>query len=146
MEKDIYSRENLEGFANDLLYYLYKTKSYRVEEFYVENERLSDNVYIYTLNKRYSINEENYTYKFKNTPILVEDNINVEEWLEYYNKKTLTFSMDSVLNEYLYWYDVPDCRIVTEKIDKIFAKHGFYKDFGTSYIVFAWTKDDYPED
>lgn len=166
MKKDIYSKENLEGLANALLNYLYNTISYRdqikdfkykgeeissdelfskiinsnnIEKSKIEfdKEKLSDDVFIYTLNKRYSVDEKNFTYKFNNTPILVQENIKVEDYLEYYNKKTLTFSMDSILSEYLYNQDVPGCKKVINKIDEIFKKHGFYMDFGSNVIVFA---------
>ena len=145
MEKEkLYSKENLEGLVNDLFNYLYNTKSYRAENSYTyAREKLSDDVMIYALNKRYMVDEEHYTYKFKNTPIVVEENIKVEDWVEYYNKKTLTLVMDSILCEYLY-YDVPGSDIVYKKVSDIFKKHGFNIEFGSSYIIFAWTKEDYP--
>lgn len=146
MEKEkLYSKENLEGLVNDLFNYLYNTKSYRADNSYTyESEKLSDDVMIYTLNKRYMVDDENYTYKFKNVPISVEDNIKVEDWVEYYNKKTLTLVMDSILCEYLYYNDVEDSDVVSKKVYDIFEKHGFNIEFGNSCIIFAWTKEDYP--
>lgn len=144
-EGSLYSEENLEGLVNDIFFYLYNTKSYRAKDSYTySDERLSDDVMIYTLNKRYTVREEDHTYKIKNTPIFVEENIKVEDYVEYYNKRTLTLVMDSILCEYLYYKDVEDSDIVSKKIDDIFLKHGFYVEFGSSSSIFAWTKNDYP--
>ena len=131
MKKDIYSSENLESFVYDLIKYLYKTKDYY-------GERLSKDVLIYSMNKCFYVDENEYTKKINDIPVYIKENINVEDCLEYYNKESLTISMDSRLNEYLYYYDVEGCKEVSEKIDKIFKKHGFYYDFGTSYILIAY--------
>lgn len=134
MKKDIYSNENLESFVYDLIKYLYKTKDYY-------DERLSENVLIYSMNKLFYVDENDYTKKINNIPVHIEENINVEDWLEYYNKESLTICMECRLNEYLYYYDVEGCQEVSEKIDKIFKKHGFYYDFGTSYILIAYEEN-----
>ena len=43
----------------------------------------------------------------------------------------------SILTPYLYYYDVPGCKEVAEKITKIFNKHGFYYEFGTNWYLYA---------
>jgi len=133
MKKDIYSKNNLENFVYDLIKYLYKTKDYY-------DERLSKNVLIYSMNKRFSVNENEYNKKINNIPVRIEENIDVEEYLEYYNKESLTMCMESRLMEYLYNYDVAGCKEVSKKINNIFKKYGFYYDFGTSYILIAYER------
>lgn len=131
--KNIYSEKNLEGFVFDLMKYLYKTKDYY-------GERLSNDVLIYSMNKRYYVDEEKSNFKLSNIPVCIEENIKMEDYFEFCNKKTLALSMDSRLNEYLYYYDVPGCKEVAEKITKIFNKHGFYYEFGTNWYLYAEPK------
>lgn len=129
-KKGIYSKENLESFVYELFEYLYNTRDYF-------DERLSKDVLIYSMNKLYYINEDKCREKINGLPLCVEDNVLVEEYLEYYNKKSLTLCMDSRLHEYLYNYDVPGCEEVAKRVEQIFEKHGFYSDFGTSIILIA---------
>lgn len=131
MKKNIYSKENLESFVFDLLKYLYRTRDYY-------DERLSKDIYIYSMNKRYYIDEDNFDIMAGKAPIHIEDNVKVEDYFEYYTKESLTLSMDARLNEYLYYYDVPGCVEVADRVDKIFKKHGFYMDFGTNYLLLAY--------
>ncbi len=128
--KDIYSEENLKSLVFDLIKYLYNTKDY-------DKNRLSEDVLIYSMNKCYYVSEEKANFKIRNIPICIEDNIKMEEYFEFCDTKTLTLSMDSKLCEYLYYGDVPDTREVQDKIRKIFKKHGFYYDFGSSWYLFA---------
>lgn len=130
--KDIYSKENLESLVYELLSYLYKRKDYK-------GEFLSNNILIYSMNKLYYVND-NYDKLVNNTPIKIEEDIDVSEYFDYYNKDTLTLSMDARLSEYLYNYDVPGCEKVAEKISKIFNKHGFYYEFGSSWYLYAEKK------
>ena len=129
--KKIYSKENLEGLVFDLIKYLYKTKDYY-------GERLSKDIYFYSMNKRYSVDEKNYNFKLLNIPIYIEENIKVKDYFEFCNKKSLTIAMESRLHEYLYNYDVPGCEEVSEKVDEIFKKHGFYYDFGANWYLIAY--------
>lgn len=129
-----YSKKNLESFVYDLFAYLYNTYDYL-------DERLSNDVLIYSMKKRFYIDEDKCQQKINNIPIVVEDNVDVRDYLEYYNKDTLTLCMESRLNEYLYYYDVEGCKEVAEKVDEIFEKHGFFSDFGTSYILIAMDKN-----
>lgn len=132
-KKGIYSKDNLQSFVYDLIYYLYYTKDYN-------NERLSNDVIIYSMNKCFYVDEDNYNQIINNIPIHIEKNVKVKDYLEYYNKDTLTLSMDSTLNEYLYYYDIEGCEEVSNKVSDIFEKHGFYYDFGASYILKAEEK------
>lgn len=129
-KKGIYSKENLESFVYDLFKYLYSTRDY-------EKERLSENVLIYSMNKCFYVSEKDYTKKVNNIPIKIDESRKVEEDLDYYNKDTLTICMDSRLCEYLYYYDIPGCKEVSEKVNNIFLEHGFILDFGASYIAIA---------
>lgn len=131
---DIYSNENLEGLVFDLFKYLYNTKDYR--ETY-ERDKLSRNVFIYSMNKLYYIDEEKANFKLGKIPICIEDNIDMEEYFEYCDKKTLTLSMDSILCEYLYYGDVANAVIVQNRVSDIFENHGFYYDFGSNWYIFA---------
>lgn len=140
-KKDVYSKENLESFVYDLLVYLYKTK---VENGSNDEVRLSEDIYICSMNKCYSIDEEKPSIVIKNTPIRIEDNVNVADYFEYYNENTLTLAMDSILCDYLYYYDVPGCEEIADTVFGIFEKHGFHHDFGNSTTVYAWTKDNHP--
>ncbi len=128
--KNIYSNNNLESLVFDLITYLYRTKDYN-------DNRLSDGVIIYSMGKTYEVALENSNYHLKNIPIFIEENMKIEDYFEYYYPNTLVLSMDSILSEYLYNYDVPDCEKVADKISKIFAKHGFYYDFGTNWYLYA---------
>lgn len=140
---DIYSKENLEGLINEVLYYLYHKRSY-------VDKRLSNCVLLYAFNKRYSVDCENhtFTYTYKDVPILVEENMNVEDYHDYYNKKAVTMCIEGRLNEYLYFQDVPESEEVTEAIWDIFKKHGFYYEFGDCCTIYceefpkASNKDD----
>lgn len=127
---DIYSKKNLEGLVFDLIKYLYKTKDYY-------DERLSEDVLIYSMNKMYCVDQDKCNLKIRNIPVYVEDNVKMEDYFEHCNKKTLALSMDARLNEYLYYYDVPGCKEVSDKVSKIFEKHGFYYDFGSNWYLFA---------
>lgn len=129
-KKGIYSKENLESFVYELLQYLYKTKDYF-------DDRLSNDVMIFSMNNLYYVDEDKCKKRIKNIPICVEENVPVEEYLEYYNKDALTLCMDSRLCEYLYYYDVPGCEEVAKKVEEIFEKHGFYSEFGTNIILIA---------
>ena len=126
----IYSKENLESFVYELFEYLYNTRDYF-------DERLSKDVLIYSMNKLYYINEDKCKKKINGMPLCVEGNVPVEEYSEYYNKDSLTLQMDSRLNEYLYYYDVPGCEEVADRVEQIFEKHGFYSDFGSNVILIA---------
>ena len=128
--RDIYSEKNLNGLVFDLIKYLYRTKDYN-------EERLSEDVFIYSMNKRYYVDDKKTNFKLLNIPICIEENVKMEDYFEFCNKKTLTLSMDSRLNEYLYYYDVPGCKEVADKISKIFKKHGFYYDFGSNRYLIA---------
>ncbi len=128
--RDIYSEKNLNGLVFDLIKYLYRTKDYN-------EERLSEDVFIYSMNKRYYVDDKKTNFKLLNIPICIEENVKMEDYFEFCNKKTLTLSMDSRLNEYLYYYDVPGCKEVADKISKIFKKHGFYYDFGSNWYLIA---------
>lgn len=128
--KNIYSNNNLESLVFDLITYLYKTKDY-------DDNRLSDGVIIYSMNKTYEISLEKCNYKLKNIPIFIEENVKIEDYFEYYHPNTLVLSMDSKLCEYLYSYDVPGCEKVADKISKIFNKHGFYYNFGSNWYLYA---------
>ena len=97
--KDIYSEENLKSLVFDLIKYLYNTKDY-------DKNRLSEDVLIYSMNKCYYVSEEKASFKIRNIPICIEDNIKMEEYFEFCDTKTLTLSMDSKLCEYLYYGDV----------------------------------------
>lgn len=137
MKKDIYSKENLESFVYELIKYLYKTKDYC-------DERLSNGVLIYSMNKLYYIDEKKTANLYLGkVPVCVEDNVKVEDYFEFYGKKTLTLSMDCRLSEYLYNYDVPYCKEVSDKITKIFEKHGFYYEFGANWYLYAEPKNGY---
>ena len=50
--RNIYDKENLEGLVFDLIKYLYNTQDYN-------NERLSKDVLIYSMNKLYYVSEKN---------------------------------------------------------------------------------------
>lgn len=130
---DIYSKENLEGLVFDLIKYLYKTKDYKNT---YEHDRLSKDVLIYSMNKRYYVGEEKANYMLGKIPVHIED-INMKEYFEYCDEKTLTLSMDSILIEYLYYGDVPNATIVQNRVSDIFEKHGFYYDFGSNWYIFA---------
>ena len=129
--KKIYSKENLEGLVYDLIKYLYKTRDYL-------GDRLSKDVFIYCKNKRYSVDEENSNLNLSNIPVYIEKNMKMQDYFDYYNKRTITIAMESRLREYLYCYDVPGCEKVAEKISEIFKKHGFYYDFGESWSLIAY--------
>lgn len=131
---DIYSKENLEGLVFDLIKYLYKTKDYR--DTYAR-DRLSNDVLIYSMNKVYYVSEEKSNFKLGKIPICIEDYVDMEEYFDYCDKNTLTLSMDSILSEYLYCGDVPNARIVQNRVSDIFEKHGFYYDFGSNWYIFA---------
>ena len=128
--KNIYSNSNLKSLVFDLIKYLYKTKDYC-------DERLSSGVVIYSMDKTYEVSLERCNYKLGNIPILIEENMKIEDYFEHYYPNTLVLSMDTRLCEYLYYYDVPDCEKVTDKISKIFNKHGFYYDFGSNWYLYA---------
>ncbi len=128
--ENIYSKENLEGLVFDLIKYLYNTKDYN-------DERLSEGVLIYSMNKCYYVSKEKANFMLKNIPICIEENIKMEEYFEFCNSKTLVLSMDSILCEYLYYGDVPDSQKVRKKITNIFEKHGLYYDFGSCWYIFA---------
>ncbi len=128
--KNIYSNSNLKSLVFDLIKYLYKTKDYY-------DERLSNGVVIYSMNKTYEVSLERCNYNLGNIPIFIEENMKIEDYFEYYYPNTLVLSMDSRLCEYLYYYDVPDCEKVADKISKIFNKHGFYYDFGSNWYLYA---------
>ncbi len=128
--RDIYSEKNLNGLVFDLIKYLYRTKDYN-------EERLSEDVFIYIMNKRYYVDDKKTNFKLLNIPVCIEENVKMEDYFEFCNKKTLTLSMDSRLNEYLYYYDVPGCKEVADKISEIFKKHGFYYDFGSNWYSIA---------
>ena len=98
--ENIYGKENLEGLVFDLIKYLYNTKDYN-------DERLSEGVLIYSMDKCYYVSKEKTNYMLNNIPICIEENIKMEEYFEFCNSKTLTLSMDSILCEYLYYGDVP---------------------------------------
>lgn len=128
---DIYSKKNLEGLVYDLIKYLYRTKDYF-------DERLSKDVLIYSMNKVYYVDEEKEPSLYiGKIPVVIEENVDMEEYFEYCNKDTLTLSMDCRLNEYLYYYDVTGCKEVSKRVSNIFKKHGFYYDFGTNWYLFA---------
>jgi hypothetical protein len=122
--------KKLDKFAFELLKYLYKTYDYY-------GDRLSTDVLIFCNNKKYYVDEDNYTKKIKGIPICTKDNVRVEEYLKYYEKDSLNFVMESRLCEYLYYYDVDGCEEVTEEINKIFKKYGYYLDFGSEISVKA---------
>lgn len=143
-KEDIYSKKNLESFVYDLLTYLYKTKVQYGDYPLTDIKRLSEDVLIYSMNNLYYIDEVNPTTMIKKTPVRIEENVDVAEYLDYYNKDTLTLSMDSILCEYLYYYDVPGCEEIADKVFKIFEKHGFFHDFGTNTTIFAWTTCNHP--
>ncbi len=128
--RDIYSEKNLNGLVFDLIKYLYRTKDYN-------EERLSEDVFIYSMNKRYYVDDKKTNFKLLNIPVCIEENVKMEDYFEFCNKKTLTLSMDSRLNEYLYYYDVPGCKEVEDKISEIFKKHGFYYGFGSNWYLIA---------
>ena len=128
--ENIYSNSNLESLVFDLITYLYKTKDYN-------DNRLSDGVIIYSMNKTYEVSLEKCNYKLKNIPIFIEENMKIEDYFEYYYPNTLALSMDSSLCEYLYNYDVPGCEKVVDKISKIFNKHDFYYNFGSNWYLYA---------
>ena len=128
--KDIYNKENLEKLAFDLIKYLYKTKDYN-------EQRLTKNVFIYSMNKVYYVSKENSNFMLNNIPIIIEDNVKMEDYFEFYNAKTLTLSMDSTLCDYLYYGDVLGAKDVQNRIRNIFKKHGFYYDFGSNWYLFA---------
>lgn len=131
---DIYSKENLEGLVFDLIKYLYKTKHYKDT---YNRDRLSEDVLIYSMNKVYYVSEEKSNFKLGKIPICVEEYINIEEYFEYIDKSPLVLSMDSILDEYLYYGDVPNATIVKNRVSDIFKKHGFYYDFGSNWYIFA---------
>ena len=128
--KDIYSKENLEGLVFDLIKYLYRTKGYN-------DERLSENVLIYSMDKVYYVSKKDSNFMLNNIPIFIEENIKMEEYFEFCNSKTLTLSMDSILCEYLYYGDVLGAEKVRKRVRGIFEKHGFYYDFGSNWYLFA---------
>ena len=130
---DIYSKENLEGLVFDLIKYLYKTKDCKG---IYDRDRLSKDVLIYSMNKVYSVSEEKCNFKLEKIPICIKENINMEEYFEI-DKSPLVLSMDSILNEYLYYGDVANAKIVSNRINDIFKKHGFYYDFGSNWYIFA---------
>ena len=127
---NIYSKENLEGLVFDLIKYLYRTKDYN-------KKKLSEGVLIYSMNKLYYVSEEKHNFMLNNIPICIEENVKMEDYFEYCNNKTLALSMDCTLCEYLYYGDVIDAEMVQKKISKIFEKHGFYYDFGSSWYLYA---------
>lgn len=107
--------KKLDAFAFELLRYLYKTDDYY-------GDRLSTDVLVFCNNKKYCVDEDNYTKKIKGVPLNIEDDVKVEEWLTYYEKTSLNFVMESRLCEYLYYYDADGCEEVTKKIKRIFKK------------------------
>ena len=127
-KKYIYSNENLEGLLKEIIIFLWKYELY-------------DGVSIYTMNKRYSfydLSNDLPKILFDNKiPIYLENNIDVKEFIEYSNPKTLTLVMEGELNEYLYYRDVYDERNIYSKITKIFEKYGFYMEIGSCYAVYA---------
>jgi hypothetical protein len=125
--------KKLYDFAFDLLKYLYKTYDYY-------DNRLSDDVLVFCNNKKYYVDEDNYTRKIKGVPICIEDNVKVEDYLTYYEKDSLNFVMEGRLCEYLYYRDVSESEKITNKIYKIFDKYGYYLDFGSSICVKACKK------
>ena len=136
MKKDIYSKENLESLVYSLIKYLYRTKDYY-------GERLSKDVMIYSMDKIYYIDERKIPNLYLGkVPVCVEENFKIEDYFEYYNNKTLALSMESRLSEYLYNYDVPDCEEVSDRISKIFEKHGFYYEFGANWYLYAEPKNN----
>lgn len=134
---DTITKENIEGLINDLFYYLYNNKSYK-------GTRLSDGVYMYAFNKRYRI-DDNYSYKFKNAPILVEENKDKQKDEEFIFEETMTMSMKrGLLAEYL-WGDyeesikkkTSDATKIYWGICDIFFDHNFWLYFGTNTHIFA---------
>ena len=109
--------KRLEKFAIELLKYLYKTKDY-------DDERLSIDVFVFCNNKKYYVdyNEENLE-KF---PLRIEENVDVSEYLEFYEKDSLNVIMEGRLQEYLYYKDVKDSDKVIKKVIQIFKKYGYY--------------------
>jgi len=127
-KKYIYSNENLEGLLKEIINFLWKYELY-------------DGVSIYTMNKRYSfydLSNDLPKILFDNKiPIYLENNIDVKEFIEYSNPKTLTLVMEGELNAYLYYRDVYDERNIYSKITKIFEKYGFYMEFGSNCVIYA---------
>jgi hypothetical protein len=120
----------LDDFALELLKYLYKTYDYY-------DDRLSTDVLVFCNNKKYYVDEDNYTNKINGIPLVIEDNVKVEEYLTYYELDSLNFVMEGRLCEYLYYKDVPNSDKVINKINKIFEKYGYYLDFNSSISVKA---------
>ena len=89
------------------------------------------------MNKTYEVSSDRSNYQLKNIPIYIEENIKMEDYFEYYYPNTLVLSMDSILCEYLYYYDVSNCENVSAKISQIFNKHGFYYEFGSNWYLYA---------
>ena len=89
------------------------------------------------MNKVYYVSKENSNFMLNNIPIIIEDNVKMEDYFEFYNAKTLTLSMDSTLCDYLYYGDVLGAKDVQNRIRNIFKKHGFYYDFGSNWYLFA---------
>lgn len=120
--------KRLEKFAIELLKYLYKTKDY-------DDERLSIDVFVFCNNKKYYVdyNEKN----LENFPLRIEENVDVSEYLEFYEKDSLNVIMEGRLQEYLYYKDVKDSDKVIKKVTQIFKKYGYYYDFGTSITLMA---------
>lgn len=127
---NIYSDSNLESLIFDLLTYLYQTKDY-------EDHPLSNDIYIVSMNKSYAVSLERCNYHLGNVPLVIEENVKLEDYFPYYYPNTLALCMDSKLSEYLYHYDVPNCEEVADEITKIFRKHGFYYEFGSSWYLYA---------
>ena len=127
---NIYSKENLESLVFDLIKYLYRTKDQK-------DEKLSNNVLIYSMDKLYYVSDEKHNFMLKNIPICIEENIKMEEYFEFCNTKTLALSMDSTLCEYLYYGDFIGAEEVQKKVNEIFEKHGFYYNFGSSWYLYA---------
>ena len=82
--RDIYSEKNLNGLVFDLIKYLYRTKDYN-------EERLSEDVFIYSMNKRYYVDDKKTNFKLLNIPVCIEENVKMEDYFEFC---TLTLSMD----------------------------------------------------
>lgn len=114
-----------EKLIYELLNYLFKTKAYN-------NLRLSDNVWINSCDKAYSIDNDGN--------IIVEDNINIEEYFDKYDKDIkINISMDSILNEYIY-FEVPKGKEVCNKIDDILNNYNLYYDIGECWYMILKSK------
>ena len=101
------------------------------------NERLSENVLFYSMDKLYYVSDTKHNSMIDSIPVCIEENIKMEDYFEHYNNKTVTISMDSRLSEYLYNGDCNGAKEVQEKVSKIFENHGFYYDFGSNWYIYA---------